>query len=63
MAKIANGKLTYRDLVVAEVDHPLEHFRCSECPRHIAGLDPSSRLFQESAAVVRVSCPSGAAER
>ena len=34
MAKIANGKLTYRDLVVAELDHPLEDFRCSECPRH-----------------------------
>ena len=39
MAKIANGKLTYRDLVVAELDHPLEDFRCSECPRHIAELD------------------------
>ena len=39
MAKIANGKLTYRDLVVAELDHPLEDFRCSECPLHIAELD------------------------
>ena len=62
MAKIANGKLTYRDLVVAELGHPLEDFRCSECPRHIAELDLPARLIQESAAVVRVSCPSGAAE-
>ena len=48
MAKIANGKLTYRDLVVAELDHPLEDFRCSECPRHIAELDlpPGSELLQ-----------------
>ena len=35
MAKIANGKLTYRHLVVAELEYPFEHFRCPECQRHI----------------------------